>query len=121
MNNNLFSACAFEEEFFTTHGNIMSPKVTGNKGKSKSSAAQGVLTTGDFLKAAGLTPEGKGSYVKVSARILKTKVPRTPYQQDQQTHPKSGQCLVETLPSSTRKILKPQLREDIVTECVVTA
>ncbi|OLP94562.1 hypothetical protein AK812_SmicGene23396 [Symbiodinium microadriaticum] len=75
VNSTFYSARAFEDEFIAAYGNIMSRKVIGNKGKGKGNAAEGVLTTGDFLKAVGLTPEGKGSYVKVSTLTLKTKVP----------------------------------------------
>eukprot|EP00439_Symbiodinium_sp_Y106_P017792 s6810_g2.t1 len=78
INSTLYSARAFEDEFITACGNIMSRKVIGNKRKGKgNSTAEGVLTTGDFLKAVGLTPEGKGSYVKPSTLTLKTKVPFT--------------------------------------------
>ena len=44
VNNTLYSARAFEDEFITAYGNIMSRKVIGNKGKGKGNpAAEGVL------------------------------------------------------------------------------
>ena len=76
INSSLSSRRAFEDEFISIYGSIISYKLIGNKGKGKgNSAAEGRLITGDFLKAVGLTPEGKGSYLKISILIFKIKIP----------------------------------------------
>ncbi|OLQ05620.1 hypothetical protein AK812_SmicGene11139 [Symbiodinium microadriaticum] len=108
VNSTFYSARAFEDEFIAAYGNIMSRKVIGNKGKGKGNAAEGVLTTGDFLKAVGLTPEGKGSYVKVSTLTLKTKVPFI-FDVRAIKNDEFGQKYDEHLNRIAKRILKPDL------------
>ncbi|CAE7598351.1 unnamed protein product [Symbiodinium natans] len=108
VNKNLYSARAFEEEFLTAYGNIMSRKVIGNKGKGKGSAAEGVLTASDFLKAVGLTPEGKGSYMRVSTWTLRTKVPFI-FEVTSIANEEFGQKYDDHLNRIAKRILKPDL------------
>ena len=108
VNSTFYSARAFEDEFIAAYGNIMSRKVIGNKGKGKGNAAEGVLTTGDFLKAVGLTPEGKGSYVKVSTLTLKIKVPFI-FDVRAIKNDEFGQKYDEHLNRIAKRILKPDL------------
>ena len=65
----------FEVEFKTTYGSMLSREIIGSKGKGKNKGGESVLTPDDFLKAAGLTTEGKGSYSKTASLTLRTQVP----------------------------------------------
>ena len=70
-----FDATLFEDEFKITYGTFLTKKAIGHKGKGKGKGGEGELTPDDFLKAVGLTTEGKGSYTKIASLTLRTKVP----------------------------------------------
>ena len=50
VNNKLFSARIFEDEFHTACGNMVSRQVVGNNGKRKGTGAEGVRTSADLEK-----------------------------------------------------------------------
>lgn len=64
----------FEKAFREAYEAILSRKAVGNKGAGKERSEKGI-STDDFLKAVGLSGDGKGSYLKGGILAIKARSP----------------------------------------------